>query len=60
MEYDLIQLNLGRGKGLLELEHKLWYILNALALTYTASHTTLRVELGFNSLGFSVLQVVPL
>lgn len=60
MEYDLIQLNLGRRKGLLGLEHKRWYILNALVLTYTAPHTTLRVELGFNSLGFSVLQVVPL
>lgn len=60
MEYDLIQLNLGRGKGLLGLERKRWYILNALALAYTAPHTTLRIELGFNSLGFSVLQVVPL
>lgn len=60
MEYDLIQLNLGRRKGLLGLEHKRWYILNALVLTYTTPHTTLRAELGFDSLGFSVLQVVPL
>lgn len=60
MEYDLIQLNLGSGKGLLGLEHKCWYILNALALTYTPHHPTLRIELGFNSLSFSVLLVVPL
>lgn len=60
MEYDLIQLNLGRGKGLLGLEHKHWYILRALVLTYTPPHPTLRIELGFNSLRFSVLLVVPL